>query len=97
VDKLIQALALIEQARVLVMDIPGLRLECENVGRKFAATIGDAYLGTNLSEEEIATLHLRSNGTWERIPAIKMLRNRTGLGLKEAKDVVDNYLTENPH
>ncbi len=32
----------------------------------------------------------------EKIQLIKLMREVTGLGLREAKDIVDNYLPPNP-
>lgn len=43
----------------------------------------------NLTNEEINYIHQNNV-----IPAIKSVRSRTGLGLKEAKDVVDAYRRE---
>lgn len=32
------------------------------------------------------------NGSHKKIQCIKVLRNRTGLGLKDSKDIADNYI-----
>lgn len=52
----------------------------EPLGRFMAGGVG------GLSQKEMT---LADNG--QLIPAIKELRTRTGLGLREAKELVDNY------
>lgn len=46
---------------------------------------------TQLSDEAIAAL-----GRGNKIEAIKITREKNGLGLKEAKDVVEAYAKSNP-
>lgn len=46
---------------------------------------------SDLPEDVIAAI--RANRT---IDAIKLVRQHTGLGLKEAKDIVDAYVASNP-
>lgn len=47
--------------------------------------------GTQLPEQAIAALNLG-----RKIEAIKIVRESTGLGLKEAKNLVDAYVTTQP-
>jgi hypothetical protein len=56
-----------------------------------------------LNEEEIALLtrtrnqfHPEAYEGYDKIQAIKALRIRTGLGLKDSKDVVDHYCATHP-
>lgn len=43
----------------------------------------------DLTNEEVRLLHAS-----QKIPAIKAIRTRTGMGLKEAKDMCDAYIKE---
>jgi ribosomal protein L7/L12 len=45
----------------------------------------------NLTKAE----QLKARETYGKIPAIKMVRERTGVGLKEAKDAVENWMGKN--
>ena len=56
---------------------------------KLRREFGGATVSTNeMTNEEIAACTVRGN----RIEAIKLVRERTGMGLKDAKDLVENKL-----
>lgn len=49
------------------------------------------------TEPELSTQVLNAIHANRKIDAIKLLREERGLGLKEAKELVDAYTMKNPH
>lgn len=88
---LVNATARLERAKVAVQlaeaDVGRARAEvAEAVSSRSKYGAPDQL---NATERQFCT-----NGKW--IEAIKNLRNRANIGLKEAKDVVDEYRNRNP-
>ena len=54
-----------------------------------------------MTDQELSEPVMQAVRSGQKVRAIKLLREETGLGLKEAKDIidreVDTYRRENPH
>ncbi len=50
-------------------------------------------MNTDIEIPEAVIAEIRAN---RKVNAIKLLRKHLGIGLKEAKEIVDSYIDENP-
>jgi len=50
----------------------------------------------NTSPQQLSAAAMAALQRGNKIDAIKLARQETGLGLKEAKDVIDAYIASNP-
>jgi ribosomal protein L7/L12 len=80
----------------ITQDTTGMKLqEAQQAVHAYMREASQGY--TPAPDSPIPPRALASLQRGNLIEAIKHTRNATGLGLKEAKDAVENYLTQNPH
>lgn len=87
---LIEAMYLLQQTNGALAERMWNRLVQQN---KENQDLGDVHLGYGKSVPASLVTHLKSfnvgYSTYNKVQAIKEVRNRTGWGLKESKDAID--------